>query len=190
MSTVLPVEACRFPLVDPREATNPVVRDVYAEIERELGFGIVPNVFRALAGRPAMLRATWDLFRAVVLEGELPRVIKEMIGIIVSAANRSEYALRVHLHSLGVQGVGQAALAALAEGAEEVPGMAPSVAALLRIAYIAAHQGPLAVSEADLEPARAEGITDEEIGEAFAAIDLFQYVNSFTDLARVPLDAI
>lgn len=186
----MPVASCRFPLVTPEEATNPLVRAVYAEIERELGFGIVPNVFRALAGQPAVLRATWDLFRAVVLEGELPRAVKEMIGIVVSAANQSEYALRVHLHSLGVQGVGHATLAALAEGAAETPDLAPSVAALLRIAYTAAHRGPLAVDEADLAAARGEGITDMELAEAFAAIDLFQYVNSFTDLARVPLDAI
>jgi alkylhydroperoxidase family enzyme len=37
---------------------------------------------------------------------------------------------------------------------------------------------------------RDEGITDEEIGEVFAAIDLFRLVNGFTDLARVPVDAI
>src|SRR5579872_1459761 len=93
--------------VDPAGVVDPTVRGVFLEIERELGFGIVPNVFRAMAGQPAVLRATWDLFRATVLEGELPRIVKEMVGIVVSSANNSEYALKVHLHSLGVQGVAE-----------------------------------------------------------------------------------
>jgi hypothetical protein len=74
MSVATPVIPCRFPLVDPAGATDPVVRAVFDEIERELGFGIVPNLSRALAGQPAVLRATWDLFRATVLKGELPRI--------------------------------------------------------------------------------------------------------------------
>jgi len=66
MSVATPASPCRFPLADPATVTDPVVRAVFGEIERELGFGIVPNVFRAMAGQPAVLRATWDLFRATV----------------------------------------------------------------------------------------------------------------------------
>ena len=186
----MPVASCRFPLVDPATVTDPVVHAVFGEIERELGFGIVPNIFRAMAGQPAVLRATWDLFRATVLEGELPRIVKEMVGIVVSSANNSEYALKVHLHSLGVQGVAEGTLAALAAGSNDAPGVAPGVAAIVRLAHKAARQGPLAVSDEDIATLRDEGVTDEELGEVFAAIDLFRLVNSFTDLARVPVDAI
>src|SRR5579859_3018769 len=98
-----PSLACRFPLIAPTDVFHPTVREVYTEIERELGFGIVPNIFRAMANDPATLRATWDLFRATVLQGSLPRIVKEMIGIVVSVSNNSEYALKVHLHSLSVQ---------------------------------------------------------------------------------------
>ncbi len=190
MSITSPSVPCRFPLVDPARVTDPVVRAVYAEIERELGFGIVPNIFRAMGGQPAVLRATWDLFRATVLKGQLPRTVKEMVGIVVSAANNSEYALKVHLHSLGVQGVAEGTLAALAAGAAEAPGVAPGIAAIIRLAHTAARHGPLAVTEADIAAVYAEDITGEELAEVFAAIDLFRLVNGFTDLARVPVDAI
>ncbi len=190
MSIADPVIPCRFPLLDPARATDPVVRAVYAEIERELGFGIVPNIFRAMAGQPAVLRATWDLFRATVLEGQLPRIVKEMVGIVVSSANTSEYALKVHLHSLGVQGVVEGTLAALAAGAAEAPGIAPGIAAIIRLAHKAARHGPLAVTEADVAAVYAEDVTGEELAEVFATIDLFRYVNGFTDLARVPVDAL
>src|SRR3954471_7446262 len=95
----------RFPLVSPDAITDPLARRVYAEIEGELGFGIVPNVFKAMATNPPFLEANWNLFRATVLQGLLPRVLKEMIGVVVSAAHDSPYARLVHLHSLGVQGV-------------------------------------------------------------------------------------
>ncbi len=190
MSIATPVIPCRFPLLDPAAATDPVVRAVYAEIERELGFGIVPNLFRAMGGQPAVLRATWDLFRATVLEGRLPRIVKEMVGIVVSAANNSEYALAVHLHSLGVQGVAEGTLAALAAGAAEAPGVAPGIVALIRLAHRAARHGPLAVTDADVAAVYAEDITAEDLAEVFAAIDLFRYINGFTDLARVPVDAL
>jgi len=109
---------------------------------------------------------------------------------VVSAANGSEYALKVHMHSLGVQGVAEGTLAALAAGSAEAPGLAPSVAALLLLARKATHDGPLAIGEADVAAVYAEDVTPEELAEVFAAIDLFRYVNGFTDLARVPVDAI
>ncbi|HVA91230.1 MAG TPA: carboxymuconolactone decarboxylase family protein [Chloroflexota bacterium] len=182
--------SCRFPLVDPAAVNDSTVRAVFEEIEQELGFGIVPNLFRAMANQPAILRATWNLFRATVLQGELPRVIKEMVGIVVSAANGSEYALRVHMHSLGVQGVARETLALLAEGASRVTAVSPSMAAIVQLAHTAAHDGPLAVTETEYAAIEEAGITAGELAEVFAAIDLFQYVNSFTDLARVPVDAI
>lgn len=188
--TTEPVARCRFVLVDPASATDPVVQAVFTEIEQELGFGIVPNLFHAMANQPRVLRATWDLFRATVLEGVVPRIVKEMIGVVVSAANGSEYALRVHMHSLGVQGVGLGVLDALARGSAEARGVAPSVAILLKVAHTAAHRGPLAVSDADLALAASEGVTLEELAEVFATIGLFRYVNGFTDLVRVPVDAL
>ena len=190
MQTAFSPSQSRFPLLDPATVTDATVRAVYAEIERELGFGIVPNLFRAMGNQPAVLRATWDLFRATVLQGRLPRIVKEMVGIVVSKANNSEYALKVHMHSLGVQGVAESVLAALASGSDNPQGVAPSIAAIIKVAYKAAYHGPLSIDEADMTLLAREGLTPGEIGEVFAAIDLFRYVNGFTDLVRVPVDAL
>lgn len=190
MSSASPSIACRFPLIAPTDVFHPTVREVYTEIERELGFGIVPNIFRAMANDPATLRATWDLFRATVLQGTLPRIVKEMIGIVVSVSNNSEYALKVHLHSLSVQAVDQEVLAALASGSGKIAGVAPSVAAIIAFAHKVAYDGPQSIDDADVFALEKEDITQTELYEIFAAIRLFQYVNNFTDLAKVPVDAI
>ncbi|GIW07315.1 MAG: carboxymuconolactone decarboxylase [Dehalococcoidia bacterium] len=182
--------ACRAPLISPEDTRDPIVRQVFQEIEQELGFGIVPNIFRALGNQPAILRAVWDLFRATVLEGILPRTLKEMIGVVVSAANGSEYALRVHLHSLGVQGIAQEVLDALAAGKTTAPGLSPSVVAVLRFAQRAVADGPLAVDDRAIAEVTATGISAAELNEVIATINLFRYVNGFTDLVRVPIDAV
>ncbi|HEY0253669.1 MAG TPA: carboxymuconolactone decarboxylase family protein, partial [Kofleriaceae bacterium] len=90
------------------------VERVYKQIEAELGFGMVPNVFRAMEANPGFLEGMWGTFRAVVLEGRLPRVVKEMVGIVVSYVHGSSYARDVHLHSLTVQGIDKDVLGVLA----------------------------------------------------------------------------
>lgn len=45
MVAVFTSPVSRFPLVDPAPIHDPVTGQVFAEIEQELGFGIVPNLF-------------------------------------------------------------------------------------------------------------------------------------------------
>jgi hypothetical protein len=124
-----------FPvLAHPATATDPILRRVFAEIQQELGFGIVPNIFRSMAHNPPLLAANWQKFQHTILHGSLPRTVKEMIGVIVSGTNRNLYARMAYLHSLSV--------------------------------------------------------SDAELHEIVATIDLFQSMNAYTDLARVPIDRI
>ena len=119
----------RVQLIEPDRATDPKVIAVYDSILSELGFGIVPNLFKSMAGRPGFLAANWDKFRTTVLEGQLPRTLKEMIGIAISQTNKSEYALRVHLHGLSALGISEDEAATLLEEAaldgHEVPAPRP-----------------------------------------------------------------
>lgn len=179
----------RIALVPPGQTQDPVVQRVYGEIERELGFGVVPNVFQSMAGQPGFLEGNWHLFRAVVLRGELPRVLKEMMGVVVSTVHRSPYAQQVHLHSLSVQGIDQKALLVLSEGRTDPEGLSVATLAALRFAQRAARE-PTSISDADLESLRAAGFTDAEIAEAMATVQVFTAVNTWTDLAAVPLDQL
>jgi uncharacterized peroxidase-related enzyme len=175
--------------MDPLDVADPVALRAFGEIERELGFGIVPNVFRAMAENPAVLEANWHLFRSTVLSGRLPRMLKEMVGVVVSCVHDSSYARLVHLHSLGVQGVSTEALTALAGGAVEAEELSPTSVAVLRFAQRVA-RAPLLVTTADFQLLRDAGLDGAEILEVLATIQLFTAVNLFTDAASVPVDAI
>jgi uncharacterized peroxidase-related enzyme len=176
-------------MIAPDAATDPTVARVYHEIETELGFGIVPNVFRAMGSHPDFLAANWNLFRSVVLRGHLPRVVKEMVGIVVSVVHNSTYARDVHLHSLAIQGIDRQVLAMLARGEQPTDGLSAAHLAVVEFARAAA-ASPNDVSPARIESLRANGLDQVEIFEVIAAVQLFTAINSFTDVAAVPLDAL
>lgn len=179
----------RLPLADPAKATDPSVIATFDEIQRELGFGMVPNLFRAMAQNPAVLAANWAKFRATVLEGSLPRTTKEMVGVVVSAVNGSEYARAVHLHSLGAQGVDAAILASLGAGQIDAAPVPDALRAVLRFAERAARD-PRGVGADDYRALRDAGLSEAEIFEVVAAVDLFSGVNAFTDAIDLEVDAI
>jgi hypothetical protein len=52
-----------FPLEDYEHVTDPKVKAVYEEIRTELGFGMVPNLFKSMASNPDFLEASWKCFR-------------------------------------------------------------------------------------------------------------------------------
>lgn len=176
-------------LIAPGTSSDPTVIRVFAEITQELGFGIVPNVFRALANHPGLLDSTWNMFRAVVLQGNMPRVVKEMVGIVVSYVHDSPYARDVHLHSLTVQGIDKEILAVLARGDTPSKGIAPAHAAVLAFARHAATK-PNAIPQSARDAMTNAGLDTEDIMEVIASIQLFSAINAFTCVAAVPLDAL
>jgi uncharacterized peroxidase-related enzyme len=176
----------RFPLVSEDEASDPVVREVYGEIKRELGFGIVPNLFKSMATNPAILRANWDKFRATVLVGRLPRTLKEMVGVLISQVNQSEYAMRVHLHGLSALGLSHEVLNTLVRNYMECP-LPEREKQILRFGLLAATD-PLSLSDDDYAALRGYDLSDAEIFEVVATADLFASVNAYTDAIDLQLD--
>lgn len=161
-------------------------RRVEQEIASDLGFGIVPNLFGAARDNPDVQLALWSAFRNIVLEGYLPRTLKEMMGVIVSKQAGSNYAAQVHLHALTLQGIEAPILAALERG-ETPTGVPEKTQALLRFAYGAA-RNPL--DPAQLEVLMGVGLSDAERLEAVAVVGLFRMVNTWTDVLAIPLDEL
>lgn len=157
---------------------------LHNEIAEELGFGIVPNIF-ARAHSEHLQIALWKAFRHIVLQGQLPRTIKEMMGVVVSRALGARYAAEIHLHALMVQGIETAILQHLQRG-EIPPGLPAQTSALLNFAQAAAsHLDPALVA-----PLRAAGLSELELQEAVAVVGLFRMVGSWTELLEIPIDPL
>lgn len=179
----------RFPLVDPAIATDPVARRAFGEIERELGFGMVPNIFRSMGTNPALLAANWQKFKATILQGVLPRSVKEMLGVVVSHINRSDYAKQVHLHSLSVQGVQELWLRQVIDAGHDDSVLPDAIRAMVNFTWQAARD-PHTVGDEAYQTLYDAGLTAAEVFEVIATIDLFQSVNAYTDLVAVEVDQI
>lgn len=178
----------RFPLVQEDAATDPLLAQIYDEIRRELGFGMVPNLFKSMAIRPDLLQSHWSKFRATVLQGRLPRTLKEMIGVVISHANQSEYAMRVHLHGLSAMGVTDAVLATLIHDREHCP-LPEREKAILEFGLLAATD-PLGLRDENFAALRKHDLSDVEIFEIIATADLFVSINTYTDSADVEIDQL
>ncbi|MFP4119875.1 hypothetical protein [Coleofasciculus sp.] len=64
----------QFPLQDTHQITQPLVQDIYDEISAELGFGMVPNLFKSMAIRSEFLSTTWKQFRSTILKIDMYQV--------------------------------------------------------------------------------------------------------------------
>ena len=83
-----PVGTPRIRPRDPGEVA-PEVENVFETYLRERGN--IPNMFRTVGVRPQHLTTMIAHFRAVMNEGEVPRLLKELLAIRVSSLNRCKY---------------------------------------------------------------------------------------------------
>ena len=159
----------RYPLPD----LNTLPEDIQAKIlEVQEKAGFIPNVFLALARRPAEWRAFFAYHDALMLkeEGSLTKGEREMIVTTTSAANQCLYCVVAH--------------GALLRIYEKKPRVADQVAVNWRKADITPRQRAMlefamkvcqqshAIEEADIDALHAHGFSDEDAWD-IAAITAF-----------------
>lgn len=177
-----------FPIQDDDAVTEPKVKAIYQEIRTELGLGIVPNLFKSMAINPDFLEASWKKFRSTILKGSVPRTIKEMIGIVISQTNNSQYALQVHLHALSALGISEEVLQMLVSDFANCP-LPEREKVAINFALLAATK-PHNLTEGDYQNLYELGLEKSEIFELIATANLFTAVNQYTDAIGLEIDAI
>ncbi|VTU31323.1 putative peroxidase-related enzyme [Variovorax sp. PBS-H4] len=159
----------RYPLAELKDLPEDI-RARVLEVQEKAGF--VPNVFLALARRPAEWRAFFAYHDALMLkeEGSLTQGEREMIVTATSAANRCLYCVVAH--------------GALLRIYEKKPLVADQVAVNWRKADITPRQFAMLefamkvcersheIGDSDFAPLHAHGFSDEDIWD-IAAITAF-----------------
>jgi uncharacterized peroxidase-related enzyme len=175
-----------FPIQEYDQVTDPKVKVVYDEILIELGFGIVPNLFKSMSISPDFLEANWKKFRSTILQGHVPRTIKEMIGVAISQANGSQYALQVHLHGLSALGISEEVLHTLVSDFANCP-LPEREKAVINFGLLAATE-PHKLTDADYKHLQELGLDELEVFELIATANLFTEVNQYTDAIALEID--
>ena len=168
------VMTTRYPLADLKDLPEDIRIAVLAVQEKA---GFVPNVFLALARRPAEWRAFFAYHDALMLkeEGSLTKGDREMIVTTTSAANQCLYCVVAH--------------GALLRIYEKKPLVADQVAVNYRKADITPRQRAMLdfamkvcdrsheIDEADFPALHAHGFDDEDIWDIAAITSFFGLSN-------------
>ncbi len=170
----------RLPLIDPNTATPPV-SDLLGEVERRMG--VTPNMTRAMANSPALLKGYLELSGALH-RGVFSAATGELIALTVAQANECSYCLSVHSYvGEHVAHLDQDQITA----ARKATSSDPKTDAILAFAATV-NDSRGAVTERDLAAARAAGVSDAEIAETIGHVALNVLTNYLNKAVDVDVD--
>jgi len=172
-------ERSRIPNIDPERAAGKT-RRLLGQVRRKLG--LVPNFFRVLANAPVALEGYLN-FSAALGGGSLDNGIREQIAIAVAESNLCRYCLNAHTFLAEKAGLSPEEIASAVRASSSDP----RIDAVLKLARaIIVQRGE--VSDAELERARAAGLTDGELVETVANTALNIFTNYLNHVACTPID--
>jgi uncharacterized peroxidase-related enzyme len=146
--------------------------------------GFVPNVFRALARRPAELRAFLDYHDALMEKTDgLSKAERELVVVATSGANHCTYCVVAHGAILRVRTKDPEIADRVASNPYGVE-LDPRRRAIVDLALLVATDSA-ALTEAELDDARAAGLTDDEIWDVGAITALFAMSNRLAHLTAL-----
>ncbi|HZZ50119.1 MAG TPA: peroxidase-related enzyme [Pseudonocardia sp.] len=175
----------RFGVVEPADLPDDLRERIEKIVEKS---GFVPNVFRALARRPAELRAFMDYHDALMTPADdgsptLSAAERELIVVATSAANNCTYCVVAHGAILRIRAKDTELSDNVATnpwGVSLEPRERTIVDLALRIATDSA-----TLDEDDLDAAREAGLTDEEIWDIGSITALFAMSNRIAHLTAL-----
>lgn len=171
----------RLPQFDPHDPElDPERRELLADTQRQLGR--TPNLYRAMAASPAVLRGYLAL-RETLQAGSLSALDRERLALFVAQENRCGYCVAAHAMRGGRMGLDATELISV----RQAHSADPRAAAILRLASgIMRTHGK--VDDDLLIATRANQVTDAEIAEVVAHIALNTLSNLFNHVAQPDLD--
>ena len=171
----------RYPVPELGELPEDV-RARILEVQEKAGF--VPNVFLALAHRPAEFRAFFAYHDALMLkEGNLSKAEREMIVVATSGANECLYCVVAHGAILRIYAKNPLVADQVALNYRDAD-IAPRQKAMLAFALKVARNAA-ALDDGDFEALRAHGWTDEDAWDIGAIAAFFALSNRMAGLTRM-----
>lgn len=146
--------------------------------------GFVPNVFRTLARRPAELRAFLDYHDALMESSDgLSKAERELVVVATSGANHCTYCVVAHGAILRVRTKDTELADRVATNPWAVE-LSPRERAIVDLALMVATD-PAALTDTELDQARAAGLSDDEIWDIGAITALFAMSNRLAHLTAM-----
>lgn len=165
----------RITLIVPSDATG-TVEQTFANIKS--AFGVVPNMFKAVANSPAALASMWGSFGALG-GGRLGAKLGEQIAVAIADRNNCSYCLAAHTVLGRKAGASAQDMADAQAGHSSDPRAQAALAFALKVVDTRAD-----IVAADVDALRTAGFDNGEVVEIIAHVAL----NLFTNYVNVALD--
>ena len=170
----------RVPLLEQDQVPEEII-ELYDRLLAERG--VVPNMFKALAGVPPLAFGITALLRPLMGEGKLPRWYKELIATRVASLNQCEYCVSAHRYLAAQRGATPSQVASYDHF--ELGPFTDKEKAGFRYATVL-HQSGHAVNEAAFEDVRSH-FSPEEMVELTAVAAAFEMFSRFNSALRIPV---
>lgn len=159
---------------------SPEAAELFTAIKSKVG--MVPNLYRVLAQRPAVLSALLG-FGSALGKGSFDAKTHEAIALTVAKANRCDYCASAHTAISASLKVPRDEISAHLDARSSDPRLA---AILVLAARIVAEKGHL--TDADLAAARAAGLNDGDVVEVAANVVANILTNYINHIAQTQID--
>src|SRR3954451_3815200 len=173
----------RFPVAPPADLPAGL-RERYAAVEERSGF--LPNVFGALAWRPAEA-AAFFAYHDALMDKETPGLSKadrELIVVATSAENDCLYCVVAHGAIARIRARDPYLADQVAVDWRKAP-LPPRMHAVLEVAVRLAVQ-PVMVTADDLAGLREHGLTEDDVWDVGAIVSFFALSNRLAHWAAIP----
>lgn len=169
----------RINLIDPASASA----DVKPTLDQIKGaFGVVPNMFKAVANSPSALASMWGSFGALG-GGTIGAKLGEQIAVAVADRNACNYCLAAHTALGQKAGASAAEMSAAQIGHSDDPKTAAALGFALKVVETRGQ-----ITMADVELLRSVGLDDSAIMEILAHVALNLFTNYVNVAFDVPVD--
>ncbi len=167
--------------------TSEEMRAIYVDFQRRMGFPAAPNFIKTQGHSLAAATGTWGLVQNVLVGGSLPRTLKEMLFVAISADRKCLYCHAAHLACCRMLGIDSESLVRLGG---EIDGIdPPKVRDIVKFGVKCARD-PQSLTARDFDELKAHGLRQSEIVELIAMAGLSVYANILADATGMEADAM
>src|SRR5688572_12303208 len=152
-----------------------------------MGFPSPPNFILTQGHSSTVARGTWGLVRSVLLQGELPRSIKEMMFVAISYERNCRYCTAAHIACCRMLKVDPDWIEHIVKNVHALPD--PKMRDMILFALKCARE-PQSVNEVDHNKLRRHGLRTTEIVEIISMAALAVYANILADAMGMEADTM
>ena len=174
----------RFKAIEEEKASTEVA-ELFADFRQKMGFPEAPNFIRTQGAALNVAKGTWGLVQNVLVEGKIPRSVKEMMFVAISTDRHCGYCEAAHIACCKMLGVDEAAIKALVEDIDSI--QPERIHSILKFALQCSRE-PQGLTDAHFDSLRQHGLGEPEIMEIIAMSALAVYANTIADATQLDHD--